>query len=132
MSKKTFADSPVMQFITQPGEEIDPATAQGDQVSGDQQPQAPQTPQRVDAAAPTMQPRQQTPQPMPTMKVYRAKNAPERKSRRLQLLIKPSIYLRLAEIAGREFTSVNNLVEYALLNYLALYTAEEERQRRGE
>lgn len=43
--------------------------------------------------------------------------AAERKSKRLNLLIKPSLYANMRKIAHMERTSVNNLMDIALNEY---------------
>ena len=49
----------------------------------------------------------------------------EPRSRRMQLLVKPSIYDRLQEIARKESVSVNQIAERAFMSYAEKHKSED-------
>lgn len=84
MAKKSFMDSPALRFITANEEE----------------------PQKEEKIAPK---KEELPKGYKISPVYI-----ETKSRRLQLLLKPSIFKKLKQTADKKHTSVNDLVNSIL------------------
>lgn len=85
MAKKSFMDSPALRFITANEEE---------------------KPQKEEKIAPK---KEELPKGYKISPVYI-----ETKSRRLQLLLKPSIFKKLKQTADKKRTSVNDLVNSIL------------------
>lgn len=90
MAKKSFKDNPALRFISMPPE---PAI---------QQPSPPHAPGPSESMLPPMKPNP----------LYI-----ETKSRRLNLLVQPSLHERIKKLAARRDTSVNDIIHQILLEY---------------
>ena len=106
--KKSFkSDMPTMDELNPALQFITPPTAQ----SGEQHQEAEKKPA---APHPERQPESHT----ATHRAQRATGTAETKSRRVQLLIKPSIYDGIKEHASRNGQSVNDIINFILQEFL--------------
>jgi len=75
-----------------------------------------------------------TPKPQITRQVTEYKAAAdyyEPRSRRVQLLMRPSIYTGIQHIAQKRKQSANNLIETVLAEFIAQTKAEDEQTKKG-
>lgn len=131
MAKKTFTDSPAMQFISEPT----PAPELTDR---------PAPPAIRDAAGaagvsfdtlPELDTRPHTSRGFIQVKkplTPRAKEGDEPRSRRMQLLFKPSVFEAIRHIANRRRISFNHMVEAILTAYLEQCRAAEAQEQTAE
>jgi hypothetical protein len=104
MPNKTFSESPLMKFL--------PADAQ--------------------AKPETAKPAAAKPQITRQVTEYKAAaDFYEPRSRRVQLLMRPSIYTGIQYIAQRRKQSANNLIETVLAEFIAQTKAEDEQTKKG-
>lgn len=108
MPKKSFTESPLMSFITP--DETKQETAKEEA--------------KREAAAPAAQaPKQRT----HMASEYKATaDFYEPRSRRVQLLMRPSIYSGIQRIAKRNHQSTNNLIETVLADFISQMKAADE------
>ena len=101
MPKKDFSASPLMQFIP-------PAPAKANEAP------------------------EQMPEPgdQTETRHYAEKNWAEPRTRRVQLLMRPSVYTGIQSIADQQKTSFNHLVETVLAEFIAKTQNEQARRER--
>ena len=110
MPKKDFSASPLMQFLPQNTEHAKPAKAK-------------ETP-------PMMPPPMPEPEDQTAMRHYAEKSWAEPRTRRVQLLMRPSVYAGIQAIADQQMTSFNHLVETVLAEFIAKTANEQARRER--
>ncbi|MBQ7102827.1 MAG: hypothetical protein IJN89_02080 [Anaerotignum sp.] len=103
MAKKTFMGNPAMQFITNPEEQTQPVKEEAVKLPDEAAaPEAAEVPDQVTAP-------QKAPEGYKLNPLYI-----EKKSRRLQLLMQPSLYAKVKENADAAGLSVNDYIHQAL------------------
>ena len=111
MPKKSFTESPLMKFL--------PADAQEQPEAQTAKPAAPaekEKPQQITRLAPE----------------YKAvADHYEPRSRRVQLLMRPSIYAGIQYIAKRRKQSANNLIETVLADFIEQVKMLDEQTKKG-
>lgn len=118
MTKKSFTESAVMQFVTPAAE----AQAQPETAKPAKRKQAKTEP--AEEAAP-----QQITRQAPEFKASADRYEP--RSRRVQLLMRPSIYAGIQYIAKRNRQSTNNLIETVLADYIEQVKMLDEQKKKG-
>ena len=129
MAKKTFTDSPAMQFISEPTHAPEltdrpaPPTAIRDTAGAEGV---------VFDTLPNIDPRLKDPRGYYRVEkplTRRAKEGQEPRSRRMQLLFKPSVFLEIRSQANKRRVSFNHMVEAILTAYLEQCHAAEAREQ---
>lgn len=118
MPKKDFSASPLMQFIP-PAPAAEPAKKRHE-TPPKMPPQMPRCLELEDA-----EPEDQT-----YTRHYAEKNWAEPRTRRVQLLMRPSVYTGIQAIADQQKTSFNHLVETVLADFIAKTQNEQARRER--
>ncbi len=127
MGKKTFTDSPAMQFISTP-------TAPQENTERPASAAIPPTATGATfEALPDIQPEARTRGFYTVEKplIRRAKEGQEPRSRRMQLLFRPSVFVEIRNIAAKKRVSFNHMVEAILTAYLEQYHASEAQETTG-